>query len=38
MQTPETSEQLAEALRRAASHDRTIALGGNGTKRRMAGP
>ncbi len=38
MQTPETSEQLAEALRRAASHERIIALSGNSTKHRMAGP
>jgi glycolate oxidase FAD binding subunit len=38
MQTPETAEQLAEALRRAALHERTITLGGNSTKRRMGGP
>ncbi len=38
MQTPETPVQLAEALHRAARLSRTIALGGNGTKRRMAGP
>ncbi len=38
MHTPETSEQLAEAIERAARHERTIALSGNGTKSRMAGP
>ena len=38
MHTPETSEQLAEAVQRAARHERTIALSGNGTKSRMAGP
>jgi glycolate oxidase FAD binding subunit len=36
--TPETTEELAEALERAARHDRTILLRGNGTKHRMAGP
>jgi len=35
---PETAEDLAEALRRQALHDRTILLEGNGTKRLMAGP
>ena len=35
---PETAEDLAEALRRQALHDRTIQLEGNGTKRQMAGP
>jgi glycolate oxidase FAD binding subunit len=38
MHTPETSEQLAEAVQRAARHERNIALIGNGTKSRMAGP
>jgi len=36
--SPPTAEELAEALRRAALHDRTIALTGHGTKRLMAGP
>jgi glycolate oxidase FAD binding subunit len=36
--TPETIEELAEALERAARHDRTVLLRGNGTKSRMAGP
>jgi glycolate oxidase FAD binding subunit len=35
---PDTAEELAEALRRPALHDRTILLEGNGSKRRMAGP
>ena len=35
---PQTREELAEALRRAVSQERTIALEGNGTKRLMAGP
>jgi len=35
---PDTAEDLAEALRRPALHDRTILLEGNGTKRQMAGP
>jgi glycolate oxidase FAD binding subunit len=35
---PDTAEDLAEALRRQALHDRTILLEGNGTKRQMAGP
>lgn len=38
MHTPCTPEQLAEALHRAASHDRTIALQGAGSKSTMAGP
>ena len=38
MHTPETSEELAEAVQRAAGHERTISLIGNGTKSRMAGP
>lgn len=37
MQYPETAEQLAEALARAASHSRIIELEGNGTKRSMGG-
>jgi len=36
--TPQTPEELAETLERAARHDRTILLRGNGTKYRMAGP
>jgi len=36
--TPQTPEELAESLERAARHDRTILLRGNGTKYRMAGP
>jgi len=36
--SPETAEELAEALRRAALHERTITLAGKGTKRLMAGP
>jgi glycolate oxidase FAD binding subunit len=36
--TPQNPRELANALRDAASHGRTIALGGNGSKRRMAGP
>jgi glycolate oxidase FAD binding subunit len=36
--TPETSEELAVLLRRAALHERTISLEGNGSKRLMAGP
>jgi len=35
---PETAEELAGALQSAASHERTITLTGNGTKRLMAGP
>jgi glycolate oxidase FAD binding subunit len=35
---PATAEELAEALHRAALHERTITLTGNGTKRLMAGP
>ncbi len=38
MFTPQTPDELAEVLRRAASHDRTIELHGNSTKSRMAGP
>ena len=38
MSSPQTAEELAEALRRAASQKRTITLAGNGSKRRMAGP
>jgi glycolate oxidase FAD binding subunit len=36
--TPETPDDLAEALNRAARHLRTICLEGNGSKRLMAGP
>jgi glycolate oxidase FAD binding subunit len=36
--TPQTPRELAEALRAAASQGHTIALAGNGSKRRMAGP
>ena len=35
---PTTPAELAEALRSAAARGRTIALAGNSTKRRMAGP
>lgn len=35
---PQTPRELAEALCAAASLGHTIALGGNGSKRRMAGP
>ena len=38
VQTPETHDDLAEALSRAARHMRTICLEGNGSKRLMAGP
>jgi len=38
MQAPSNPAELAEALRDAASNRRTIALSGNSTKRRMAGP
>lgn len=38
MTTPETAEDLAEALRRQALHERTILLEGCGSKRQMAGP
>ena len=38
LQTPETHDDLAEALTRAARHLRTICLQGNGSKRLMAGP
>jgi glycolate oxidase FAD binding subunit len=36
--TPETPEDLAEELCRAARHMRTICLQGSGSKRQMAGP
>jgi glycolate oxidase FAD binding subunit len=35
---PTTAAELAEALRDAAARGRTIALAGNSSKRRMAGP
>jgi glycolate oxidase FAD binding subunit len=35
--SPSTAEELAEMLRRLALHDRTIALQGCGSKRRMGG-
>jgi glycolate oxidase FAD binding subunit len=35
---PGNAEELAEALRRAAVHERTICLEGSGSKRLMAGP
>jgi glycolate oxidase FAD binding subunit len=35
---PPAAGELADELRRAAGHERTIALSGNSTKRRMAGP
>ncbi len=38
MPVPHTPRELAEALLAAASQGRTIALGGNGSKSRMAGP
>ena len=38
MPAPQTPQELAEALRQAASQGHTIALSGNGSKRRMAGP
>jgi glycolate oxidase FAD binding subunit len=38
VQYPESSGQLAEALLRAAGHERTISREGTGTKRQMAGP
>ena len=38
MKPPETPEELADTLRRAASQERTIALSGNHSKRLMAGP
>jgi glycolate dehydrogenase FAD-binding subunit len=38
MHTPESAEHLAEALHRAAAHERTISLSGNSSKQRMAGP
>jgi glycolate oxidase FAD binding subunit len=36
--TPETSEELADLLRRAALHDRLVEICGNRTKHLMAGP
>jgi glycolate oxidase FAD binding subunit len=36
--TPQTPQELAETLARAAARDRGILLRGNGTKNRMAGP
>ncbi|MGD0669879.1 MAG: FAD-binding oxidoreductase [Bryobacteraceae bacterium] len=38
LHTPETHDDLAEALSRAARHLRTICLQGNSSKRLMAGP
>ncbi|HTS29991.1 MAG TPA: FAD-binding oxidoreductase [Bryobacteraceae bacterium] len=38
MPAPQTPCELADSIRAASSHGRTIALGGNGSKRRMAGP
>jgi glycolate oxidase FAD binding subunit len=38
LHTPETYDDLAEALTRAARHMRTICLQGNSSKRLMAGP
>jgi glycolate oxidase FAD binding subunit len=38
MQSPSNPAELAAALRDAASNRQTIALSGNSTKRRMAGP
>ena len=38
LHTPETPDDFAEALNRAARHLRTISLQGNGSKRLMAGP
>ena len=38
MLVPKTPQELAETLQAAASGGRTIALSGNSTKRRMAGP
>ena len=38
LHTPETHDDLAEALSRAARHLRTICLQGNGSKSMMAGP
>ncbi|HUK19516.1 MAG TPA: FAD-binding oxidoreductase [Bryobacteraceae bacterium] len=38
MWTPQTAEELAEALLRAARHEANILLRGNGSKHRMAGP
>jgi glycolate oxidase FAD binding subunit len=38
MQQPQSPAELAGLLQDAAAHGHTIALGGNGTKVRMAGP
>jgi len=38
VRTPETADDLAGLLNQFANHERTIALCGNGSKRRMAGP
>lgn len=38
MLEPQSSAELAEALREAAAHQRTIALAGNASKHLMAGP
>ena len=38
MTCPQNGEELADALRRAASRRRTIVLAGHGSKRLMAGP
>jgi glycolate oxidase FAD binding subunit len=38
VQTPQTAEELAEALQCAAAAGQSIRLQGNGTKRLMAGP
>lgn len=38
MIVPRTLEELCEVISRPARHERTIALTGNGTKYRMAGP
>ena len=38
MLEPENSTDLAQALGDAAAHGRTIAMGGNASKRLMAGP
>src|SRR6266487_647066 len=36
--TPSSAEDLAEALRQAGSHSRTVAIVGNDSKRLMGGP
>lgn len=38
MHRPDTQEDLAEVLRRAATENRSICIEGSGTKRNMAGP